>query len=162
MSKVTPCLWFNGDAEEAAKFYVSLMPDSKILKVQRSPADNPSGKEGSVLVVEFKLGGQRLVALNGGMTVEYTHALSLQIDCEDQAQVDHIWGAFLANGGREVQCGWIKDRWGVSWQVVPTAMFQFLSSSDTAAARRAMQAMLKMVKLDVETLRRAFEGKSAA
>jgi predicted 3-demethylubiquinone-9 3-methyltransferase (glyoxalase superfamily) len=162
MSKVTPCLWFNGDAEEAAKFYVSLMPDSRILKIQRSPADNPSGKEGSVLVVEFTLGGQRLVALNGGMTVEYTHALSLQIDCEDQAQVDHIWNAFLSHGGKEVQCGWIRDRWGLSWQVVPKAMFQFLSSSDTAAAKRAMQAMMKMVKLDVETLRRAFEGKSAA
>lgn len=162
MSKVTPCLWFNRDAEEAAQFYVSLMPDSKILKVQRSPADNPSGKEGSVLVVEFTLGGQRMVALNGGMKMEYTHALSLQIDCEDQAQVDHIWNAILAHGGKEEQCGWIRDRWGVAWQVVPRAIFQFLSSPDAAAARRAMQAMLKMVKLDVATLQRAFEGQSVA
>ena len=162
MSKVTPCLWFNGDAEEAANFYVSLMPDSKILKVQRNAADNPSGKEGSVLVVEFTLGGQRLVALNGGMKMEYTHALSLQIDCEDQAQVDSIWAAFLAHGGKEEQCGWLRDRWGVAWQVVPRAMFQFLSSSDRAAAKRAMQAMMKMVKLDVDALRQAFEGKSAA
>jgi predicted 3-demethylubiquinone-9 3-methyltransferase (glyoxalase superfamily) len=162
MSKITPCLWFTSDAEEAAKFYVSLMPGSEIRKVQRSPADNPSTKEGSVLVVEFTLGGQNMIALNGGMKMEYTHALSLMIDCEDQAQVDSIWDAILKHGGKEEQCGWIRDRWGVAWQVVPKPMLQFLSSSDAAAAKRAMQAMLKMVKLDVETLRRAFEGKSAA
>jgi predicted 3-demethylubiquinone-9 3-methyltransferase (glyoxalase superfamily) len=162
MSKITPCLWFTSDAEEAAKFYVSLMPGSEIRKVQRSPADNPSTKEGSVLVVEFTLGGQPMIALNGGMKQEYTHALSLMIDCEDQAQVDYIWDAILKHGGKEEQCGWIRDRWGVAWQVVPKPMLQFLSSSDAAAARRAMQAMLKMVKLDVGTLQRAFEGKSAA
>jgi predicted 3-demethylubiquinone-9 3-methyltransferase (glyoxalase superfamily) len=162
MSKVTPCLWFNGDAEEAANFYVSLMPDSRVLKVQRNVGENPSGKEGSVLVVEFTLGGQRLIALNGGMKMEYTHALSLQIDCEDQAQVDSIWEAFLAHGGKEERCGWLRDRWGVAWQVVPKSMFQFLASSDRAGAKRAMQAMMKMVKLDVEALRQAFEGKSAA
>ncbi|MEK9281730.1 MULTISPECIES: VOC family protein [unclassified Bradyrhizobium] len=162
MSKVTPCLWFNGNAEEAANFYVSLMPDSEILHVQRNVADNPSGKEGSVLVVGFTLGGQRFVALNGGMKMEYTHALSLMINCEDQAQVDSVWDAFLAHGGKAEQCGWLKDRYGVSWQVVPKAMFEFFSSSDTAAARRAMQAMMKMVKLDIEGVRRAFEGKSEA
>jgi predicted 3-demethylubiquinone-9 3-methyltransferase (glyoxalase superfamily) len=162
MSKITPCLWFTTDAEEAAKFYVSLMPGSEIRKVQRSPADNPSTKEGAVLVVEFTLGGQNMIALNGGMKKEYTHALSLVIDCEDQAQVDHIWDAILTHGGKEEQCGWIRDRWGVAWQVVPKPMFQFLASSDAAASRRAMQAMMKMVKLDVEALRRAFEGKSAA
>ncbi len=162
MSKITPCLWFTNDAEEAARFYVSLLPDSKILKVQRSPADNPSGREGSVLVIEFTLGGQHMIALNGGMKKEYTHALSLMIDCEDQAQVDSVWDAMLKQGGKEEQCGWIRDRWGVAWQVVPKQMLQFLASTDAAAARRAMQAMMKMVKLDVETLRRAFEGKSAA
>ena len=162
MSKITPCLWFTTDAEEAAKFYVSLLPGSEIRKIQRSPADNPSTKEGSVLVVEFTLGGQNMIALNGGMKKEFTHALSLVIDCEDQAQVDSIWDAILRHGGKEEQCGWIRDRWGVAWQVVPKPMFQFLASSDAAAARRAMQAMLKMVKLDVEALRRAFEGKSAA
>jgi predicted 3-demethylubiquinone-9 3-methyltransferase (glyoxalase superfamily) len=162
MSKVTPCLWFNGDAEEAANFYVSLMPDSKILHVQRNVAENPSGKEGSVLVVEFTLGGQRLVALNGGMKMEFTHAISLMINCADQAQVDSIWDAFLDHGGKAEQCGWIKDRYGLSWQVVPKVMFEYLSSPDTAAAKRAMQAMMKMVKLDVESLRQAFEGKTAA
>jgi len=162
MSKVTPCLWFNGDAEEAANFYVSLMPDSKILHVQRNVAENPSGKEGSVLVVEFTLGGQRLVALNGGMKMEFTHAMSLMIYCADQAQVDSIWDAFLNHGGTAEQCGWIKDRYGLSWQVVPKVMFEYLSSPDTAGAKRAMQAMMKMIKLDVEALRQAFEGKTAA
>ena len=162
MSKVTPCLWFNGDAEEAANFYVSLMPDSKILHVQRNVAENPSGKEGSVLVVEFTLGGQRLVALNGGMKMEFTHAMSLMINCADQAQVDSIWDAFLNHGGKAEQCGWIKDRYGLSWQVVPKVMFEYLSSPDTAGAKRAMQAMMKMIKLDVEALRQAFEGKTAA
>ncbi|MGY3560620.1 putative 3-demethylubiquinone-9 3-methyltransferase (glyoxalase superfamily) [Bradyrhizobium sp. USDA 4463] len=115
-----------------------------------------------MLVVEFTVAGQPLVALNGGMKVEYTHALSLMIHCDDQAQVDSVWSAFLANGGKEQQCGWISDRYGVSWQVVPKVMFEFLSSPDRAAAARAMQAMMKMVKLDVDVLRRAFEGKSAA
>jgi predicted 3-demethylubiquinone-9 3-methyltransferase (glyoxalase superfamily) len=136
MSKVTPCLWFNGDAEEAANFYVSLMPDSKILHVQRNVAENPFGKEGSVLVVEFTLGGQRLVALNGGMKMEFTHAMSLMINCADQAQVDSIWDAFLNHGGKAEQCGWIKDRYGLSWQVVPKVMFEYLSSPDTAGAKR--------------------------
>jgi len=161
MSKVTPCLWFDGNAEEAADFYVSLMPDSRIQKVQRNVIDNPSGKAGSVLVVEFTLGGQRFVALNGGMKMEYTHAISLQIDCADQAEVDRIWDAFLTHGGKAEQCGWLKDRYGVSWQVVPRALLQFLASSDTAGAQRAVAAMMKMVKLDVERLRQAFEGKSA-
>ena len=162
MSKVSPCLWFDGEAEEAAKFYVSLLPDSKIEKVQKNSVDSPAGKAGSVLVVEFTLAGQRFMALNGGTRFEYTHAISLMIHCDDQAQVDSVWNAFLAHGGKEEQCGWLRDRWGVAWQVVPKVMFEFLSSPDKAAAARAMQAMMKMVKLDVETLRRAFEGKSAA
>ncbi|MGX4806520.1 VOC family protein [Bradyrhizobium guangdongense] len=162
MSKLVPCMWFNGDAEEAAKFYVSLVPNSAITHVQRNVADNPSGKEGSVLVVEFTVAGQPLVALNGGMKMEYTHAISLMIHCDDQVQVDSVWNAFLAHGGKEEQCGWLRDRWGVAWQVVPKVMFEFLSSPDKAAAARAMQAMMKMVKLDVDVLRRAFEGKSAA
>ncbi|MBI5261126.1 MAG: VOC family protein [Bradyrhizobium sp.] len=162
MSKITPCLWFDGSAEEAANFYVSLLPDSRIAKIQKNVIDNPSGKAGSVLVVEFTMGGQRFIALNGGMRMEFTHAISLQIDCEDQAEVDRVWDAFLSNGGRPEQCGWLKDRYGVSWQVVPRALLQYLSSSDGAAAQRAAQAMMKMVKLDVEGLRRAYEGKSAA
>ena len=155
-------MWFNGDAVEAAKFYVSLVPNSEITHIQHNVSDGPSGKEGSVLVVEFTVAGRPLVALNGGMKVDYTHALSLMIHCDDQAQVDSVWNAFLANGGSEQQCGWIYDRYGVSWQVVPKVMFEFLSSTDKAAAARAMQAMMKMVKLDEAALRRAFEGKSAA
>jgi predicted 3-demethylubiquinone-9 3-methyltransferase (glyoxalase superfamily) len=111
MSKVVPCMWFNGDAEEAAKFYVSLVPNSEITHVQHNVSDGPSGKEGSVLVVEFTVAGQPLVALNGGMKMEYTHALSLMIHCDDQAQVDSVWNAFLAHGGKEEQCGWLKDRY---------------------------------------------------
>ena len=162
MNKIIPFLWFDGKAEEAAKFYVSLVSNSEITHVQRNVTDNPSGREGSVLVVEFTVAGQPLVALNGGMKMEYTHALSLMIHCDDQAQVDSVWNAFLAHGGKAQQCGWLNDRYGVSWQVVPKVMFEFLSSPDRAAAGRAMQAMMKMVKLDIEVLRRAFEGRAAA
>src|SRR5215831_18940717 len=121
MSKVSPCLWFNGEAEEAAKFYVSLLPDSKIETVQKNTVDGPGGKAGTVLVVEFTLAGQGFMALNGGMNVEYTHAISFKIDCADQAEVDRLWDALLAGGGVPNRCGWLNDRYGVSWQVVPTA-----------------------------------------
>ena len=162
MSKVSPCLWFNGEAEEAAKFYVSLLPDSKIEKVQKNTIDSPAGKAGSVLVVEFTLAGQSFMALNGGVKMEYTHAVSFKIDCADQAEVDRLWDALLANGGRTEQCGWLKDRYGVSWQIVPTALVKYLGGPDTAGAQRAMQAMMQMVKLDIEGLKRAYEGKAAA
>lgn len=162
MSKISPCLWFNGDAEEAANFYVSLLPGSRIETVQRNPVDGPSGKAGTVLVIEFTIGDLRFMALNGGMSVDYTHAVSFKIDCTDQAEVDRLWNAILANGGTEERCGWIRDRWGLSWQIVPNAMMKFLGGSDKAGAQRAMQAMMGMVKLDIEGLKRAYEGKSAA
>ena len=162
MSKISPCLWFDGEAEEAAKFYVSLLPDSRIEKVQKNIVDGPAGKTGSVLVVEFTLAGQSFLALNGGMRVEYTHAVSFKIDCADQAEVDRLWDALLAGGGQAERCGWIRDRYGVSWQIVPAALLQYLGGSDTAGAQRAMQAMLQMVKLDIAGLKRAYEGKSAA
>lgn len=162
MSKISPCLWFNGEAEEAAKFYVSLLPDSRIEKIQRNTIDSPGGKAGTVLVVDFTLAGHGFMALNGGMNMEYTHALSLKIDCADQAEVDRLWDALLANGGKAEQCGWLRDRYGVSWQIVPTALVKYLGGSDTAGAQRAMRAMLGMVKLDIEGLKRAYEGKSAA
>jgi predicted 3-demethylubiquinone-9 3-methyltransferase (glyoxalase superfamily) len=161
MSKISPCLWFDGEAEEAANFYVSLLPDSRIEKVQKNPIDSPAGKAGSVLVVEFTLAGQRFMALNGGTRFEYTHAISFKIDCADQAEVDRLWDA-LSDGGRVEQCGWLKDRYGVSWQIVPTALVQYLGGPDPAGAQRAMQAMLGMVKLDIAGLERAYEGKSAA
>jgi predicted 3-demethylubiquinone-9 3-methyltransferase (glyoxalase superfamily) len=162
MSKVSPCLWFDGEAEEAARFYVSLLPDSKIETVQKNPVDSPAGKAGTVLVVEFTLAGQRFMALNGGTRVEYTHAVSFKIDCADQAEVDRLWDALSANGGQVNRCGWLRDRFGVSWQIVPSALPKYLGGPDRAGAQRAMQAMLGMVKLDIEGLRRAYEGQSAA
>ena len=162
MSKISPCLWFDGEAEEAAKFYVSLLPGSRIETVQRNPVDSPAGKAGTVLVVEFTLAGQRFMALNGGMRYDYTPAVSFKIDCADQAEVDRLWDALSANGGEVERCGWLRDRYGVSWQIVPTALVKYLGGPDTAGAQRAMAAMLGMVKLDIEGLRRAYEGKSAA
>jgi predicted 3-demethylubiquinone-9 3-methyltransferase (glyoxalase superfamily) len=158
MSKISPCLWFNGEAEEAANFYVSLLPDSRIETVQRNMMDSISGKAGSVLVVEFTLAGQRFMALNGGMKFDYTNAVSFKIGCEDQAEVDRLWDALCAEGGAPVQCGWLKDRFGVPWQIVPDVMMTYLGGADRAGAQRAMAAMMKMVKLDIEGLRRAYEG----
>jgi predicted 3-demethylubiquinone-9 3-methyltransferase (glyoxalase superfamily) len=162
MSKISPCLWFEDDAEEAANFYISLLPDSRIETVQRNTVDGPGGKAGTVLVVEFTLAGQRFMAINGGMKVEYTHAVSFKIDCADQAEVDGLWDAVLKNGGAAERCGWIRDRWGLSWQIVPSALLEYIGGADKAGAQRAMQAMLGMVKLDIEGLKRAYEGKSAA
>ncbi len=162
MSKISPCLWFDGEAEQAANFYVSLLPDSQIEKVQRNNIDSPGGKAGSVLVVEFTVAGQRFMALNGGTWFEYTPAVSFKIDCVDQAEVDRLWDALLAGGGHASRCGWLRDRYGLSWQIVPTALVQYLGGPDPAGAQRAMAAMLQMVKLDVAGLKRAYEGKSAA
>jgi predicted 3-demethylubiquinone-9 3-methyltransferase (glyoxalase superfamily) len=158
MSKICPCLWFDGEAEEAAKFYVSLLPDSRIETIQKNNVDSPGGKAGTVLVVEFTLAGQRFMALNGGMRVEYTHAVSFKIDCVDQAEVDRLWQALTSNGGQPSRCGWLSDRYGVSWQIVPSALPKYLGGPDRAGAARAMQAMLGMVKLDIEGLRKAYEG----
>ena len=158
MSKVSPCLWFDGEAEEAARFYVSLLPGSKVETIQKNPVDGPAGKAGSVLVVEFTLDGQRFMALNGGMRMEYTHAVSFKIDCADQAEVDRLWDALTADGGQPERCGWLRDRFGVSWQIMPMALPKYLGGSDRAGAQRAMQAMLGMVKLDVDGLRKAYEG----
>lgn len=162
MSKVSPCLWFDGEAEEAASFYVSLLPDSRIETVQKNMVDGPGGKAGSVLVVEFTLAGQQFMALNGGMRFEYTHAVSFKIDCVDQAEVDRLWDALLSGGGQAERCGWLRDRYGVCWQIVPTALPKYLGGPDRAGAQRAMAAMLQMVKLDIEGLARAYEGRSAA
>ena len=157
MSKITPCLWFDGEAEEAAKFYVSLLPDSKIAHVQRNPVDGPSGKAGTVLVVQFTLAGQSYMALNGGMRFEYTHAISFSVDCADQAEVDRLWDR-LSDGGSIERCGWLKDRYGVSWQIVPSVLPELLAGPDRAGAQRAMQAMLQMVKLDIAALQKAYAG----
>lgn len=161
MSKIAPCLWYNGKAEEAANFYVSLLPDSRVTHVQKNVMDSPSGEEGSVLVVAFTLAGQDFLALNGGMDVDYTYALSLKIDCEDQEEVDRLWDAILKNGGRPEQCGWIRDRWNVPWQITPKALPRLLADPDPAKARRVMEAMLKMVKIDIAGIEAAYHGKAA-
>jgi predicted 3-demethylubiquinone-9 3-methyltransferase (glyoxalase superfamily) len=158
MSKITPCLWFDGEAEEAANFYVSLLPGSKIEVMQRNMTDGRGGKAGAVLLVEFTLAGQRFMALNGGMRFEYTNAVSFKIDCADQAEVDRLWEALTANGGEPGRCGWLKDRFGVSWQIVPTALVKYLGGADRAGAQRALQAMLAMGKLDVAGLKKAYEA----
>jgi predicted 3-demethylubiquinone-9 3-methyltransferase (glyoxalase superfamily) len=158
MSKISPCLWFKEEAEEAAKFYVSLLPDSRIDRIQKSPVDTPSGKAGSVLVVDFTLAGQSYMALNGGTPPDYTMAISFKIDCADQVEVDRLWDALCSKGGSAVQCGWLRDRYGVSWQIVPSVLLEMLGSADHAGAQRAMRAMMQMVKLDIAELKKAFTG----
>jgi predicted 3-demethylubiquinone-9 3-methyltransferase (glyoxalase superfamily) len=156
--KVTPCLWFDGQAEQAAKYYVSLLPDSRIDRVVRAPADTPSGPAGMVLAVEFTLAGSKFSGLNGGPQFRFTEAVSFQISCADQAEVDRLWAA-LSDGGTPSQCGWLKDRWGLSWQIVPTRLFQLLSDADPGRSKRAMQAMLKMTKIHIAELERAADGR---
>ncbi|MDR5866228.1 VOC family protein [Halomonas koreensis] len=157
MQKITPFLWFDGQAEEAARFYVSLFPDSRIDRVVPSPADTPSVPAGSVILVEFTLAGTGYVGLNGGPGVPFTEAVSLHIDCADQAEVDRYW-EMLSEGGRKIQCGWLQDRWGLHWQVVPTRMHELLNDPDPARARRAMEAMMQMEKLVIADLERAADG----
>ena len=154
MSKIAPCLWFDGNAEEAASFYVSLLPESHVDKVVRSPADTPSGPEGSVLLVEFTLAGQRFIAVDGGPQFRFNEAISFTIDCADQAEVDRLWEALSADDAAE-QCGWLKDRFGLSWQIIPSALPKLLGDPDPDRARRVMQAMLQMKKIDIGALERA-------
>jgi predicted 3-demethylubiquinone-9 3-methyltransferase (glyoxalase superfamily) len=158
MDKITPCLWFDGNAEEAANFYVSLFRDSRIDKVARSPADNPSTPAGAVLVVEFTLAGRSFQGLNGGPQFRFTEAVSFSITCADQAEVDRYWDALTDNGGQPGPCGWVKDRFGLSWQIVPEALPRLLDGPDPAGAKRTMERMLKMGKLDVAELERAYRG----
>lgn len=160
MSKITPCLWYDGEAEAAANFYVTLLPDSRVDKVQRSPADTPSGPAGTVLVVEFTLAGQKFMGLNGGPQFKFTEAVSFVIQTEDQAETDRLWEALTANGGEESVCGWLKDRWGLSWQITPKRLTQLIADSDPGRARRALEAMLKMVKIDIAALERAADGET--
>jgi predicted 3-demethylubiquinone-9 3-methyltransferase (glyoxalase superfamily) len=159
MAKITPVLWFNGEAEEAARFYCSLLPDSHVDNVARSAADTPSGPQGMVITVNFTLAGQEFQILNGGESdFGFTEAISFAIDCDDQAEVDRLWDALTADGGSPGPCGWLKDRWGVSWQIVPRRLRELLADSDPERARRAMEAMLKMVKIDVAELERAADA----
>lgn len=158
MSQITPCLWYDGNAEEAANFYVTLFPDSRVDDVVRSPADNPSMKEGGVLVVEFTLAGQPYIGLNGGPQFKFTEAVSFQVRTEDQAETDRLWAALTADGGAESMCGWLKDRWGLSWQISPKQLLALMADKDRDRARRAMEAMMKMKKIDIAEVERAAEG----
>ncbi len=157
MQKVTPFLSFDGQAEEAARFYVSLLPDSRIDRVTRSPIDTPGGAAGTVLIVEFTLAGTQFIALNTP-GFSFTEAVSFSIACADQAETDRLWEALTANGGSEVACGWLRDRWGVSWQVTPTRLMELVKDPDRDRARRAMEAMIKMIKIDIATIEQAADG----
>ncbi|MFC4175503.1 VOC family protein [Microvirga sp. GCM10011540] len=161
MSRIAPCLWFDGKAEEAARFYVSLQPDSRIDAVTPYSVELPGGSPGDVMSVEFTLAGSSYIALNGGPGFSFTPALSLFVHCADQAEVDRLWDALL-DGGTPQQCGWVTDRYGVSWQVVPTALGRMLKDEDPARVRRVMEAMLRMVKLDLGALDQAYRGSAAA
>ncbi len=158
MRRPYPCLWFDGNAEEAAEFYASLIPESHVDNVWRSPAETPSGPAGMVLTVDFTLAGQRFQGLNGGADFTFNEAVSFVLECEDQAEVDSLWETLAADGGQPGPCGWIKDRFGLSWQIVPVRLNELLSDPDPERARRAMEAMLTMGKLEVAALERAADG----
>ncbi|MBB5741197.1 VOC family protein [Brevundimonas aurantiaca] len=153
--KIVPCLWFDGEAEAATAFYVSLLPDSRITAVNHSPVDTPSGPAGSVLTVQFVLAGREYLALNGGPNFRFTEAVSFMVMTEDQAETDRLWDALTADGGRENACGWLKDRWGLSWQITPRRLVELTTDPDPARAKAAMQAMMEMIKIDVAALERA-------
>lgn len=155
MQKITPCLWFDTQAEDAAKFYTSVFKNSSIGAVSRYSEGMPM-PAGTVLTVAFTLDGQEFTALNGGPAFRFTEAISFQIDCADQAEVDEYWNR-LTDGGEESQCGWLKDRFGVSWQIVPSDLEKYIGGPDTAGAQRAVQAMMQMRKIDIDVIRKAYE-----
>lgn len=155
MQKVTPFLWFDNQAEEAMNFYVALFPNSKVRKVTRYTDAGPSG---NVVVCEFTVAGMEVMAMNAGPAFKLNEAFSLFVDCVDQAEVDHYWAKLTADGGEESMCGWLKDRFGVSWQIVPRRLTELTADPDRAKANRAMQAMLQMRKIDVAALEKAAAG----
>jgi 2-polyprenyl-6-hydroxyphenyl methylase/3-demethylubiquinone-9 3-methyltransferase len=156
--RIAPCLWFDGNAEDAARFYAQTFPDSRIDAINRSPSDFPNGKEGDVLTVEFTVLGMPFLGLNGGPQFSFDEAISFQIYTADQAETDRYWDAIVDNGGSGGDCGWCKDRFGLSWQIVPRALMDALKTSNRAASKRAMDAMMKMKKIDVATIEAAVKG----
>ncbi len=161
IQKISPCLWFDRQAEEAAKFYISLFPNSKITSVLMTDAaaSEPSGMPvGSVLFVEFELDGEKFAALNGGPIFKFNESVSFMIECETQKEIDHYWYGLTANGGEESQCGWLKDKYGLSWQVLPKQLMEMQRDEDAAKAGRVMRAMLEMRKLDLAKLEAAYRG----
>jgi predicted 3-demethylubiquinone-9 3-methyltransferase (glyoxalase superfamily) len=156
--KIFPHFWYVSEAEEAARFYCSIFPDSRVERVVPIPVDTPSGPAGSVKVVDFTLLGQRFQAISAGPLDPFNHAISMVVLCEDQAEIDRYWSGLL-QGGREEQCGWLRDRYGVCWQIVPRSMDEMMADEDLTRARRVANAMLKMVKLDIAKLQAAYEGR---
>ena len=157
MQKIMPFLWFDSEAEEAVRFYVSLFSNASIGQIVRY-GDTGPGPKGQVMTISFEIDGMRFTALNGGPQYKFTEAFSLQVGCQDQAEIDRLWEKLTGDGGEPGRCGWLKDRYGVSWQIVPSALPKYLGGSDREGAKRAMQAMLQMVKLDIAALKRAYEG----
>jgi predicted 3-demethylubiquinone-9 3-methyltransferase (glyoxalase superfamily) len=157
--KIQPCLWFDGNAEEAAAFYAATFPDSRIDSVQRSPGDWPSGKKGDVLVVEMTILGMPFILLNGGPEFRFDEAISFQVATDDQAETDRYWNAIVGNGGQESQCGWCKDRWGLNWQITPRVLTEAMAQGGDVA-KRAFEAMMTMGKIDIATIERAVAGET--
>ena len=157
-AKNTVCLWYDGDAEEAAHFYASIFPDSSVDAVHHAPADYPSGKEGDVLTVEFTVMGIPCLGLNGGPAFKHSEAFSFQVATINQAETDRYWNAIVGNGGQESECGWCKDKWGLSWQITPTVLTDAFSDPDRAAAKRVFEAMMQMQKIDVAAIEAARRG----
>jgi 2-polyprenyl-6-hydroxyphenyl methylase/3-demethylubiquinone-9 3-methyltransferase len=152
------CIWYDRGAEEAAQFYANTFPDSSVGAVHRAPADFPSGKKGDALTVDFNVMGIPCLGLNGGPAFKHTEAFSFQVATEDQAETDRYWNAIVAGGGEESQCGWCKDKWGISWQITPRVLSEAVASSDPAVAQRAFEAMMTMRKIDVATIEAAIRG----
>lgn len=157
-AKIYPFLWYAKEAEEAAKFYASIFPDSHVDRVTPLMSESPSGPPGSVKVVDFTLFGQRFQAMSAGPHHEFNDAMSLVVECDDQKELDRYWNALLEGGGKPQACGWLNDRYGVRWQIVPSALNEMMQDKDTARAKRVSDAMLKMVKLDLATLQKAYRG----
>ena len=157
-AKNTICLWYDRDAEEAARFYASTFPDSSVGAVHRAPGDYPDGKQGDVLTVEFTVMGISCMGLNGGPTFTHSEAFSFQVATVDQAEIDRLWSAIVGNGGEESQCGWCKDKWGISWQITPIVLTEAVTGFDAAAAKRAFEAMMKMRKIDIAAIEKARRG----
>jgi predicted 3-demethylubiquinone-9 3-methyltransferase (glyoxalase superfamily) len=158
--RIAPCLWFDKNAEEAAKFYAATFPDSRVIAVHRAPSDYPGGKAGDLLTVDFTVLGQQFLGLNGGPAFTFDEAISFQVFTDTQEETDRYWNAIVRGGGQESQCGWCRDKFGLSWQIVPRALMAAMNDPDTAAAKRAMDAMMTMKKIDIATIEAARAGEA--
>lgn len=161
MTKIAPCVWYDGTAENAATFYAATFPDSRVDAIHHAPGDYPNGQLGDVLTVEFTVCGMAFLGLNGGPQFPQTQAVSFLVYTDDQAETDRYWNAIVSNGGAESACGWCKDRWGVNWQITPRVLIEAIGSTDAAIAARAFQAMISMQKIDVAAIEAAIAGSTA-